>query len=63
MVNGKILIVDRDKDSLRAMVRTLQGEFEKVIPVQSADRIRDTFRQTEVDVVLLDSNFKSSVHN
>jgi len=63
MVKGKILIVDREKESLLAAEKVLQSEFEKVITVQTPDRIRETFLQTEVDVVLLDSNFKSSVHN
>lgn len=63
MVNGKILIVDREKESLLAMGKVLQGEFEKVITVQSPDRINEILRKEEVDVVLLDSNYKSSVHN
>jgi two-component system, NtrC family, response regulator HydG len=63
MLNGTILIVDREKDSLMAMEKVLQREFEKVITARSPDRINEIFRMNEVDVVLLDSNFKSSVHN
>jgi DNA-binding NtrC family response regulator len=63
MLNGTILIVDREKDSLMAMEKVLLREFEKVITARSPDRINEIFRMNEVDVVLLDSNFKSSVHN
>jgi DNA-binding NtrC family response regulator len=63
MTNGTILIVDREKESLRAMEKVLGSEFEKVIILQTPDRIPEVLRKNEVDVVMLDSNFKSAVHN
>lgn len=63
MTNGTILIVDREKESLSAMEQVLGSEFEKVITLQTPDRIPDVLRKNEVDVVMLDSNFKSAVHN
>lgn len=63
MINGTILIVDREKESLRAMEQVLRSEFEKVITLQTPDRIPEVLRKNEVDVVMLDTNFKSAVHN
>lgn len=63
MSNGTILIVDREKESLKAMEQVLRSEFEKVITLQTPDRIRDVFMKHEVDVILMDVNFRSAVHN
>ncbi|MFN2314601.1 MAG: sigma-54-dependent transcriptional regulator [Bacteroidales bacterium] len=63
MTNGTILIVDREKESLRTMEQVLRSEFEKVITLQAPDRIPEVLRRNEVDVVILDTNFKSAVHN
>lgn len=63
MTNGTILIVDREKESLSAMEQVLGSEFEKVITLQTPERIPEVLRKNEVDVVMLDSNFKSAVHN
>ena len=63
MINGTILIVDREKESLRLMELVLRSEFEKVITLQTPDRIPEVFRKNEVDVVMLDANFKSVVLN
>ncbi|MDF1560825.1 MAG: sigma-54 dependent transcriptional regulator [Bacteroidales bacterium] len=58
-----ILIVDREKESLRSMELVLRSEFEKVITLQTPDQIPGVFRKNEVDVVMLDTNFKSAVQN
>jgi DNA-binding NtrC family response regulator len=63
MKNGTILIVDREKETLRAMEQVLRSEFEKVITLQTPDQINEVFRKNGVDVILLDTNFKSAVHN
>jgi len=63
MTNGTILIVDGEKESLRALEQVLRSEFEKVITLHTPDRIPEVFRKNEVDVVMLDSNFRSAVHN
>jgi DNA-binding NtrC family response regulator len=63
MVSGKVLIVDSNNDSLMTMAKVLQREFEIVITLRSPERIEGIFRKTEIDVVLLGSDFRSSVHN
>ena len=63
MKNGTILIVDREKESLTVMEQVLRSEFEKVITLQTPERIKEAFIKNVVDVILLDANFKSAVHN
>ncbi len=63
MKNGTILIVDREKETLLAMERVLRSEFEKVITLQTPDRINEVLGKNGVDVILLDTNFKSAVPN
>jgi DNA-binding NtrC family response regulator len=63
MKKGTILIVDRGKDNLSAIEEILPGEFEKVIGMTTPDRINEVLQKNEVDVVLLGTDFRSSVHN
>ncbi|HBE40525.1 MAG TPA: sigma-54-dependent Fis family transcriptional regulator [Bacteroidales bacterium] len=63
MITGTILIVDEDRDFLKLLEETLQREYEQVIAITSPQRINDILRKTEVDVVLLEANYKSVVRN
>ena len=63
MIKGTILIVDEDRDFLKLLEETLQREYEKVIAISSPQRINEILRKTEVDVVLLEANYKSVVRN
>ncbi len=63
MIKATILVVDEDRDFLKLISRTLQKEYEHVIPITSPQRISEMLRKNEVDVVLLESNYKSVVRN
>ncbi len=63
MITGTILIVDEDRDFLKLLERTLQREYEQVIAISSPESISEVLRKTNVDVVLLESNYKSVVRN
>jgi DNA-binding NtrC family response regulator len=63
MIKGTILIVDEDKSILSALEKTMKGQFERVLTLTDPNRINETLRTTDVDIVMLDMNFKSGVHN
>ena len=63
MINGTLLIVDVDRDSLKALEIATRKEFETVIAINTPERIREVLEKNEVDVVILDMNFKAAVHN
>ena len=63
MIKGTILIVDEDRDFLKLLEETLQREYEQVIAITSPKSINEALRKTNVDVVLLESNYKSVVRN
>jgi DNA-binding NtrC family response regulator len=63
MINGTLLVVDEDKSILNALERIMKNEFEKVITIANPNRINETLRKNDVDIVMLDMNFTSGVHN
>jgi DNA-binding NtrC family response regulator len=63
MNRGTLLIVDDNKSTLSALQNILRNEFEKIIPISDPNRINETLGKNEVDVVILDMNFKSGVSN
>jgi len=63
MTKGNILVVDEDRDFLKLLEEALQREYEQVISVSSPKMINEILRKTVVDVVLLESNYKSVVRN
>jgi len=63
MIKGNILIVDEDSGFLKILQEALQREYEQVIAINSPQRISEILRKTELDVVLLESNYKSAVRN
>jgi DNA-binding NtrC family response regulator len=63
MTKGTLLIVDDDKNLLNALELIMQNEFEKVITLKDPNRINEILRKDDVDIVMLDMNFKSGVHN
>jgi len=63
MNKGTILIVDENKGILSALEQIMKSQFEKVITLQDPNRINEIFRKNDVDIVMLDMNFKSGVHN
>ncbi|MGD0583832.1 MAG: sigma-54 dependent transcriptional regulator [Bacteroidales bacterium] len=63
MLKGTLLIVDDDKGFLNALEKMMKNEFEKVITLTDPERINVALRKNDVDIVMLDMNFKSGVHN
>jgi len=63
MIKGDILIVDQNKEILHALANIMSDEFEKVITLTDPNRINEVLRKSDIDVVLLDMNFNSGVHN
>jgi DNA-binding NtrC family response regulator len=63
MTKGTLLIVDDSKGLLQALELIMQNEFEKVITLTDPNRINEILRKNDVDIVMLDMNFKSGVHN
>ncbi|HUW92325.1 MAG TPA: sigma-54 dependent transcriptional regulator [Bacteroidales bacterium] len=63
MNSGNILIVDEDKGLLKALEMIMRVEFEKVITITDPNRIPGILSKNDIDVVILDMNFKASVHN
>lgn len=63
MIKGTILIVDEDRNFLKLLEETLQREYEQVIAITSPKSIDEVLRKAVVDVVLLESNYKSVVRN
>jgi len=55
--------VDDNKGILNALELIMQNEFEKVITLTNPNRINEILRKNDVDIVMLDMNFKSGVHN
>ena len=63
MIKGTILIVDENKGILNALELIMQNEFEKVITLTNPNRINEILRMNDVDIVMLDMNFRSEIHN
>ena len=63
MLKGTILIVDENRGILNALEKIMLNEFEKVFTLTDPNRINETLRKNEIDIVMLDMNFKSGIHN
>jgi two-component system response regulator HydG len=63
MVKGTLLIVDDNKGILNALEIIMKNEFEKVITITDPNRINGILRNNNIDIVMLDMNFKSGIHN
>ncbi len=57
------MIVDENKGILNALEPIMKNEFEKVFTLTNPNRINEILRKNDVDVVMLDMNFKSGIHN
>ncbi|PLX21364.1 MAG: sigma-54-dependent Fis family transcriptional regulator [Marinilabiliales bacterium] len=60
-VKGKILVVDDDKDVLTTARIALKQKFSQVITETNPENILNYVKNEEVDVVILDMNFKPGV--
>ena len=63
MIKGTLLIVDDNKAILSSLGKVMRSEFEKVISLTDPNRINEILRNNDVDIVMLDMNFKSGIHN
>ena len=63
MGKGTLLIVDDNREVLNALAGITRPEFEKVITLNDPNRINETLRTSDVDIVMLDMNFRAGVHN
>ncbi|TAJ09039.1 sigma-54-dependent Fis family transcriptional regulator [Marinilabiliaceae bacterium JC017] len=60
---GKILIVDDNKELLFALKLYLQPHFEKVLTEHNPNRIKEHLFNDAYDLVLLDMNFSAGINN
>jgi DNA-binding NtrC family response regulator len=63
MMKGTILIVDEDRRILNTLEKIMLNEFCKVFTLTDPNRINEILRKNEVDIVMLDMNFNSGIHN
>lgn len=63
MPQGSLLIVDDNKNVLRALQIFLQYEIGKVKCISNPNQIPSEFMNTEYDVVLLDMNFTAGINS
>jgi DNA-binding NtrC family response regulator len=63
MINGTILIVDDNKSINNALEMMLQYEVEKIITITSPKRIHEILDSNEIDIVLLDLNYKAGINS
>ena len=61
--NKTLLVVDDNEAILTAVKMLMDNQMGKVIAIASPELIRSTLQRENVDVVLLDMNFKSGVNN
>ncbi len=61
MINGTVLIVDDNRSITDSLELMLQGDVEKVISLNDPNRLYEIFRKSEIDIVLLDMNFRAGI--
>ncbi len=60
--NANILVVDDDPDILTAVRLLLKSEAKSVITEKNPENLRAILSKNSFDIILLDMNFKSSIH-
>lgn len=63
MTKGTILIVDDDGDQVKMLADVLRVEYEHVLTISTPERIREILRTRDVDVVIMESNYRSEIRN
>ena len=61
-MKGKVLIVDDNQSVLTSLELLLQNEFGEVYSLKNPANLISTIRQKQVDVILLDMNFKAGIN-
>jgi DNA-binding NtrC family response regulator len=62
-MKNNILILDDNKSVLTALEMLLQTEFENVICLSNPNTLLSTIQQQNIDIVLLDMNFRAGINN
>jgi len=62
-MKSKILILDDNKSVLTALEMLLQTEFETVFCLSNPNRLLSTIKEHNIDIVLLDMNFRAGINN
>lgn len=62
MHEGKILIVDDNKNTLSALRMLLQLEYELVVAISNPNLMMAELRKNDFDIVLLDMNFSAGIN-
>lgn len=60
--NATILVIDDDSDILTAVRLLLKTEIREVIVEKNPDRIKSLLPKKEIDLILLDMNFNSTIN-
>lgn len=63
MTKGTVLIVDDDGDQVKMLADVLRVEYEHVLTISTPERIREILRTRDVDVVIMESNYRSEIRN
>lgn len=61
-MKGKILVLDDNTSVLTALEMLLQREFDEIFCIKSPNTLISTIEQNDIDVVLLDMNFKAGIN-
>ena len=61
-MKGRVLIVDDNQSVLTALEMLLQGEFDEIYTLRNPGNLLSTILQKQVDVILLDMNFKAGIN-
>ncbi len=61
-MKGNILILDDNKSVLTALEMLVQTEFDQVVALSNPNVLLSTLQQQNIDVVLLDMNFKAGIN-
>ena len=62
-MKGTVLIVDDNREVLSRLEKIVHKDFDKVITLSNPNRIIEILSNSEVDLVMIDMNFRSGVHN
>ncbi len=63
MTKGTVLIVDDDRDQVKLLAETLKVEYDHVLAISTPERIMEILRRNDVDVVIMESNYRSEIRN
>jgi DNA-binding NtrC family response regulator len=63
MITGTILIIDENRQDQISLKTALKNEVENIISIANPNRIYEILGKNEVDIILLDMNFRAEVNS